>query len=120
MLLRRLKDCYRLVQLSDVAEHGSAVKQGHAQLQHALAVTLVAPGRQPGTLPPGLDGRPHHGPISRTLRLQEQRVALPLQETDLLIASTEMLLVGIKEIQRTVNGAVRAVSLRLLDQRIAQ
>jgi hypothetical protein len=74
MLLRCVEDRDRLVQLSDVAEHGSAVGQRYAQLQHALAVTCVAPGRRPGTLLPGLDGRPHHGAISRTLRLQQQRL----------------------------------------------
>src|SRR5450432_2893548 len=102
MLLRCLEDRDRLVQLSDVAEHGSAVKQCYAQLQHAPASTLVASGRQLDTLLPGLDGRPQHGPISRTLRLQQQRLPLPLQERDLPIASTEMLLVSSKEIQRTV------------------
>ncbi|WP_300611979.1 hypothetical protein [Trebonia sp.] len=94
------------------------MKQRYAQLQHALAVTCVAPRRQTGALLPGLDRRPHYGPVSCTLRLQQQRLALPPQETDLLITSTEMLLVGVKEIQYTVNGAVRTVGLRLLDQRI--
>src|SRR6266851_3851970 len=123
MLLRRLKDRDRLVQLSDVPEHGSAVKQRYTQLQHALAVTPTAPRRQPGTLPPDLNSLSHHGLIDFTLRLQQQRLALPLEETDLLIASAEVLLVGIKEVQCTVDSAVRSVRsvrLRLLDQRISK
>jgi hypothetical protein len=60
------------------------------------------------------------GPVRRTLRLQQERLALPLEETDLPIGSAEMLLISIEEIKRTVNGAVRAVRLRLLDQCVGQ
>ena len=108
MLLRRLKDRDRLVQLSDVPEHGSAVKQRYTQLQHALAVTLLAPRRQPDALPPDLDSLSHNGLIDFTLRLQQQRLALPLEETEVLIASAEVLLVVIKEVQCTVDRAVRS------------
>ena len=70
MLLRRLKDRDRLDQLSDVPERGSAVKQRYTQLQHALAVTLLAPRRQPDALPRDLDSLSHNGLIDFTLRLQ--------------------------------------------------